>query len=114
MLACAPGVLTAVSRYVQPHLASMKSFVTGERSSKKKGQGGSLCFYEHGGPSIPLSPLLRMDVHPTTVNTTHMHKLRECKSHANTDTHLQKHSLREIQTCTCGSRSFPKQPRIHV
>lgn len=50
----------------QPYLASMKSFVTGERSSKKKGQGASLGFHEDLGPSIALSLLLRVNMHLTT------------------------------------------------
>ncbi len=60
----APGVLTAVSRTQQPHLPSMKPFVTGERSSRKKGLGASLGRHEHLGPSISLSPLPRTGMPP--------------------------------------------------
>lgn len=88
MLARAPGVLTAVSRTQQPHLRSVKPFVTGERSSRKKGQGASLGFHEHLGPSISLSALPRMGMPPATPSHyPHAHTLREQGSNASRKTH---------------------------
>lgn len=94
-MACAPGVLTAVSRTLQPHLPGMKPFVTGERSSRKKGQGASPGFREHLGPSISLSAPPRMGMPPAnTFTQPQVNTHGEQESRANTDGKAEMHTLK--------------------